>query len=82
VGKARPDGGNSERFVLSPLFEFPETDCLQTLIDRYTSWQDTTLHNLIDDLISAEANIQQVTNSASNGTVSTGGLGKPKLNIN
>jgi hypothetical protein len=48
--------------IPSPLF--PETGCLQTIIDQYTSWQDTTLHGLIDDFISAEANIQQVTNSA------------------
>ncbi|KAG0703765.1 glycoside hydrolase family 15 protein [Suillus ampliporus] len=49
------------------------------LIDQYTSGQDTTLRSHIDDFISAEANIQQVTNPS--GTVSTGGLGEPKFNI-
>ncbi|OAX44357.1 glycoside hydrolase family 15 protein [Rhizopogon vinicolor AM-OR11-026] len=52
----------------------------KTLIDQYTSGQDTTLHSLVDDFVSAEANIQQVTNPS--GTVSTGGLGEPKFYIN
>lgn len=50
------------------------------LIDQYTSGQDTTLRSHIDDFITAEANIQQITNPS--GTVSTGGLGEPKVNIN
>lgn len=50
------------------------------LIDQYTSGQDTTLRAHIDDFIAAEAHIQQVTNPS--GTVSTGGLGEPKFNIN
>jgi len=50
------------------------------LIDQYTLGEDTTLRTHIDDFISAEANIQQVTNPS--GTVSTGGLGEPKFNIN
>jgi len=52
----------------------------KALIDQYTSGQDAALRSLIDDFISAEANIQQVTNPS--GTVSTGGLGEPKLHIN
>ncbi|OJA17768.1 hypothetical protein AZE42_04858 [Rhizopogon vesiculosus] len=52
----------------------------KTLIDQYTSGQDTTLHSLVDDFVSAEANIQQVINPS--GTVSTGGLGEPKFYIN
>jgi glucoamylase len=50
------------------------------LIDQYTSGQDTTLRAHIDNFIAAEANLQQVTNPS--GTVSTGGLGEPKFNIN
>ncbi|KIJ17956.1 carbohydrate-binding module family 20 protein [Paxillus involutus ATCC 200175] len=49
------------------------------LIDQYTSGQDTTLRTLIDSFVTAEANIQQVSNPS--GTVSTGGLGEPKFNI-
>ncbi|KAG1742317.1 glycoside hydrolase family 15 protein [Suillus paluster] len=51
----------------------------QTLIDQYAFGQDTTLRSHIDNFISAEANMQQVTNPS--GTVSTGGLGEPKFNI-
>ncbi|KAF9220901.1 glycoside hydrolase family 15 protein [Gyrodon lividus] len=49
------------------------------LIDQYTSGQDTTLRTLIDEFVTAEANLQQVPNPS--GTVSTGGLGEPKFNI-
>ncbi|KAJ8593011.1 glycoside hydrolase family 15 protein [Rhizopogon salebrosus TDB-379] len=52
----------------------------KTLVDQYTSGQDASLHSLIDDFVSAEANIQQVTNPS--GTISTGGLGEPKFYIN
>ena len=51
----------------------------KTIIDQYTSGQDTTLRNLIDQFVAAEANLQQVSNPS--GTVSTGGLGEPKFNI-
>ncbi|KAF9242642.1 glycoside hydrolase family 15 protein [Melanogaster broomeanus] len=49
------------------------------LIDQYTSGQDTTLRTLIDEFVTAEAHLQQVPNPS--GTVSTGGLGEPKFNI-
>ncbi|KAN0087498.1 carbohydrate-binding module family 20 protein [Tylopilus felleus] len=52
----------------------------KTLIDQYTLGQDTSLRSLIDLFVHAEENIQQVTNPS--GTVSTGGLGEPKYNIN
>ncbi|KAG6808583.1 hypothetical protein H0H92_003644 [Tricholoma furcatifolium] len=51
----------------------------QTLIDQYTTGQDTTLRSLIDDYVAAQAILQQVSNPS--GTVSTGGLGEPKFNI-
>ncbi|KAH7885421.1 glycoside hydrolase family 15 protein [Phlebopus sp. FC_14] len=49
------------------------------LIDQYTAGQDSSLRTLVDEFVTAEANIQQVTNPS--GTVSTGGLGEPKFNI-
>ncbi|KAG6813739.1 hypothetical protein H0H92_007691 [Tricholoma furcatifolium] len=52
----------------------------QTLVNQYTTGQDTTLRSLIDDYVAAQAILQQVTNPS--GTVSTGGLGEPKFNIN
>ncbi|KAH7927805.1 glycoside hydrolase family 15 protein [Leucogyrophana mollusca] len=52
----------------------------KALIDQYTSGEDTTLRSLIDEFVTAESNIQQVTNPS--GTVSTGGLGEPKFMIN
>jgi len=52
----------------------------KALIDEYTSGEDTSLRTLIDDFVSAEATLQQVTNPS--GTVSSGGLGEPKFNIN
>ena len=48
----------------------------KVLIDQYTSGVDTSLRGLIDQFITAEATLQQVTNPS--GTVSTGGLGKSK----
>ncbi|KAI0324159.1 glucoamylase [Cubamyces sp. BRFM 1775] len=51
----------------------------KTLIDQFTTGEDTSLRNLIDDFTTAEATLQQVSNPS--GTVSTGGLGEPKFNI-
>jgi glucoamylase len=51
----------------------------KTLIDQYTLGQDTTLRTQIDNFISAESILQQVSNPS--GTVSSGGLGEPKFNI-
>ncbi|EJD01169.1 glucoamylase [Fomitiporia mediterranea MF3/22] len=51
----------------------------KTIIDQYTNGQDTSLRTLIDEFVSAEATLQQVSNPS--GTVSTGGLGEPKFNI-
>ncbi|KAI0064154.1 glycoside hydrolase family 15 protein [Artomyces pyxidatus] len=49
------------------------------LIDQFVSGEDTTLRPLIDSFITVEGKIQQTTNPS--GTVSTGGLGEPKFNI-
>ncbi|THH26533.1 hypothetical protein EUX98_g7660 [Antrodiella citrinella] len=51
----------------------------KTLIDQFTSGADTSLRGLIDDFFSAESQLQQTSNPS--GTVSTGGLGEPKFNI-
>ncbi|KAG6920024.1 hypothetical protein DXG01_010092 [Tephrocybe rancida] len=51
----------------------------QTIIDQYTLGKDTTLRPLIDSYVAAQTIVQQVSNPS--GTVSTGGLGEPKFNI-
>ncbi|KAI0343607.1 glucoamylase [Trametopsis cervina] len=51
----------------------------KAIIDQFTSGQDTSLRPLIDQFISAEGALQQVTNPS--GSVTTGGLGEPKFNI-
>ncbi|KAF7977563.1 hypothetical protein HWV62_3364 [Athelia sp. TMB] len=53
----------------------------KSLIDQYTLGIDQTpsLRTLIDQFITAESNLQQTSNPS--GTVSTGGLGEPKFNI-
>jgi len=47
---------------------------------RYARSEDTTVRGLIDSFITAESALQRVSNPS--GTVSTGGLGEPKFNIN
>ncbi|KAF8073537.1 glycoside hydrolase family 15 protein [Lyophyllum atratum] len=49
------------------------------LIDQYTQGQDTSLRSLIDDYLGSQTIIQQVSNPS--GTVSSGGLGEPKFEI-
>ncbi|KAH8114418.1 glucoamylase [Phellopilus nigrolimitatus] len=49
------------------------------LIDQYTTGIDTSLRGHIDAFVSAEATLQQISNPS--GSVSTGGLGEPKFNI-
>ena len=51
----------------------------QLIPHRYTSGQDTSLRNQIDNFVVAEANLQQVTNPS--GSIGSGGLGEPKFNI-
>ena len=50
------------------------------LIDQYASGQDTSLLDQIDNFVTAQSIIQQVSNPS--GTITTGGLGEPKFNIN
>jgi len=51
----------------------------KVIADQFTSGQDPSLRGLIDDFVNAEASLQYVCNPS--GTVSTGGLGEPKFNI-
>ncbi|KAJ3483035.1 hypothetical protein NLI96_g6578 [Meripilus lineatus] len=51
----------------------------KALIDQFVSGQDTSLRTLIDQFVSSQAFIQQVSNPS--GTVSSGGLGEPKFNV-
>ncbi|KAJ7264437.1 glucoamylase G2 [Mycena haematopus] len=52
----------------------------KVIIDQFTSGQDTTLLGQIQNFIKAETNLQQVSNPS--GTITTGGLGEPKFNVN
>jgi glucoamylase len=49
------------------------------LIDQFTAGVDTSLRTHIDDFITAEAQLQPVSNPS--GTLTTGGLGEPKFNV-
>ena len=51
----------------------------KALIDQFVSGQDTSLRTLIDQFVSSQAFIQQVSNPS--GSVSSGGLGEPKFNV-
>ncbi|TFK62257.1 glucoamylase [Pluteus cervinus] len=50
------------------------------LINEFTSGRDTTLRSQIDNYVGSTQQIQQIPNPS--GTVTTGGLGEPKFNIN
>ncbi|TBU27148.1 glucoamylase [Dichomitus squalens] len=51
----------------------------KTIIDQFTTGEDTSLQGLIDQFTTAESILQQTSNPS--GSVSTGGLGEPKFNI-
>ncbi|KAF8893880.1 glucoamylase [Infundibulicybe gibba] len=51
----------------------------QAIIDQFTLGLDTTLRPQIDNFVAAQKIIQQVSNPS--GSVSSGGLGEPKFNI-
>ncbi|KAF9073471.1 glucoamylase [Rhodocollybia butyracea] len=50
-----------------------------TIIDQYTLGLDTTTRGEIDNYVASQVIIQQVSNPS--GTITTGGLGEPKFNI-
>ncbi|KAJ7451618.1 glucoamylase [Mycena latifolia] len=51
----------------------------KVIIDQFTSGEDTTLLGQIQNFVSAESALQQISNPS--GTISTGGLGEPKFNV-
>lgn len=51
----------------------------KTIADQFTLGYDSSLRGQIDNFFSAEASLQYVCNPS--GSVSTGGLGEPKFNI-
>ena len=64
------------RSVRSFTLGFP---IIHSVASRYTRGEDGSLRSLIDAFIQAETNLQHVTNPS--GSISTGGLGEPKFNI-
>lgn len=51
----------------------------KVIIDQFTTGEDASLRTSIDQFLDAESKLQQVSNPS--GTLSTGGLGEPKFNI-
>ncbi|KAF9533066.1 glucoamylase [Crepidotus variabilis] len=51
----------------------------KAIIDLYARGEDSSLRGTIDNFVAAETTLQQVSNPS--GSVSTGGLGEPKFNI-
>jgi len=51
----------------------------KVIADQFTLGYDTSLRGQIDNFLAAEASLQYVCNPS--GSVSTGGLGEPKFNI-
>ncbi|ESK93679.1 glucoamylase [Moniliophthora roreri MCA 2997] len=51
----------------------------QWIIDQVTLGRDATLRSQIDNFVASQARIQQISNPS--GTITTGGLGEPKFNV-
>ncbi|KAK0464228.1 glucoamylase [Desarmillaria tabescens] len=87
-GGSKSSGAKTGVVIASPsnsnpdyLFTWTRDSSLvfQALIDQYTLGPDTTLRTQIDNFVSSQAIVQQVSNPS--GSVSSGGLGEPKFNI-
>lgn len=52
----------------------------KAIIDQYTTGQDDSFLDLINDFITAEATLQHLTSPS--GNITTGGLGEPKFYVN
>ncbi|TFK45093.1 glycoside hydrolase family 15 protein [Crucibulum laeve] len=84
---SKSDGAKSGVVIASPSsnpdyrFTWTRDSALvfQAIIDQYTLGLDTTLRSQIDAYVAAQAVQQQVSNPS--GSVSSGGLGEPKFNI-
>ncbi|KIM89405.1 carbohydrate-binding module family 20 protein [Piloderma croceum F 1598] len=89
-----PDGSKSSGAMAGVVIASPSTTnpdylyswirdsslVFKVIIDQYTTGQDSSFGNLIDDFVTAEATFQKIPNPS--GNVSTGGLGEPKFYIN
>ncbi|KAI0270013.1 glucoamylase [Gloeopeniophorella convolvens] len=85
---AKASGAKSGIVIASPntvnpnyLFSWVRDSSLvfKVITDQVTLGQDSSLRSQIDNFFNAEKALQQVNNPS--GTVSTGGLGEPKFNI-
>ncbi|KAF8964432.1 glucoamylase [Flammula alnicola] len=85
---AKSSGANAGVVIASPsnsspnyLYTWTRDSSLvfKAIVDQFTRGEDATLRTSIDQFLAAETTVQQVSNPS--GTVSTGGLGEPKFNI-
>jgi glucoamylase len=85
---SKSSGAKSGIVIASPssvnpdyLFTWTRDSALvfQAIIDQFTLGIDTSLRAEIDNYVAAQAIMQQVSNPS--GTITTGGLGEPKFNI-
>ncbi|KAJ6621757.1 glucoamylase [Mycena sp. CBHHK59/15] len=88
AGGAKSAGAKAGVVIASPstvdpdyLFTWVRDSSLvyKVIIDQFTTGADTTLLGQIQNFIGAESALQQVSNPS--GSISTGGLGEPKFNI-
>ncbi|QRV93216.1 glycoside hydrolase family 15 protein [Ceratobasidium sp. AG-Ba] len=85
---AKDQGAKSGVVIASPSTSNPDyvyawtrdsSLVFKLLVDQYIGGRDTTLLTQIQNWVASQGRIQQVSNPS--GTVSTGGLGEPKFNI-
>ncbi|KAJ6585291.1 glycoside hydrolase family 15 protein [Mycena capillaripes] len=85
---SKSEGAKSGIVIASPstvnpdyLFTWVRDSSLvfKVIIDQFTTGQDNTLLGQIQSFITAESSLQQVSNPS--GSISTGGLGEPKFNV-
>lgn len=86
---AKSQGAHAGVVIASPstsdpdyLFTWTRDSSLvfKMLIDQFTTGIDSSLQSKIDAFVSAEATLQQISNPS--GSVTSGGLGEPKFNVN
>ncbi|KAG9123732.1 hypothetical protein FRC07_014133 [Ceratobasidium sp. 392] len=74
-----PDGSKDQGAKSGVVIASPSTSTFTPGLDQYIGGRDTTLQTQIQNWVASQGRIQQVSNPS--GTVSTGGLGEPKFNI-
>jgi len=77
MGSRFVPGVQSHRRPVRPFI--PALSSIHLAASRYSQGEDHSLRSQIDAFIQAETNLQYVTNPS--GSISTGGLGEPKFNI-